>query len=133
MNTQRFVLAGIAAFAAMMVFNFLWHGVLLEGQYMATMSLWRPQDQMGAYFPWAAGTTLLLGFVLAFLFTRHYEAKGIGEGARFGLYTGLIIGLMAFNSYPYIAIPLILGVGWFVGGLLQGIVAGVALSLVYKQ
>ena len=47
MNMWRFILAAIAAFVAMMVFNFLWHGLLLESMYKAAMSLWRPEDQMG--------------------------------------------------------------------------------------
>lgn len=133
MNMQRFVLAAIAAFVAMMVFNFLWHGLLLESMYMATTNLWRPQDQMGAFFPWAVAFTLAIGFVLAFLFTRHYEAKGIGEGVRFGFYVGLLMGLLQAGIYPYLAIPALLGVAWFVGGLLQGLAAGTAIALVYRQ
>ena len=93
----------------MVVFNFLWHGLLLESQYMATINLWPPQDQMGAFFPWVMAFTLAIGFVLTFLFTRHYEAKGIGDGVRFGFYTGLLVGLLQAGIYPYLANPALLG------------------------
>ena len=133
MNKMRFIFAGLAAFIAMMVFNFLWHGLLLESSYMATIELWRPQDQMAVFFPWAIGITLALGFTLAFLFTRNYEGKGIGEGVRFGAMTGLLLGLLEFGIYPYLAIPLSLGAAWFVGGVLEGLVAGIAIALVYRH
>jgi hypothetical protein len=133
MNMPRFILAALAAFVAMMVFNFLWHGLLLESMYKATMSLWRPQDQMEEFFPWAAGITLAIGIALTLLFSRNYEEKGIGEGIRFGFYAGLLIGLLQAGIYPYLAIPLSLAGAWFIGGMLQGMVAGVTISLVYKR
>ena len=133
MNMSRFILAAIAAFVAMMSFNFLWHGFLLESMYKAAMSLWRPEDQMGEFFPWAAGITLAIGFALTLLFSRNYEAKEIGEGIRFGFYAGLLIGLLQAGIYPYLAIPLSLGAVWFIGGLLQGMVAGITIAAVYRN
>ena len=88
---------------------------------------------MGEFFPWAAGITLAIGFSLTLLFSCNYKAKGIGEGILFGSYAGLLIGLLQAGIYPYLAIPLSLGAVWFIGGLLQWMVAGITIFAVYRN
>jgi hypothetical protein len=62
--------------------------------------------------------------------------RRVGMGVtniRFGFYAGLLIGLLQAGIYPYLAILLSLGAAWFIGGLLQGMVAGITISAVYRN
>lgn len=132
MNTKRYVLSAVAAYVFMFAFDFVWHGLLLSDQYKATQALWRPEADMGSFFPVAMAVGLALAFLIAFVFTRNYENRGLSEGARFGLYLGVFLGLTAFGIYPYLAMPLGLAAMWFVGGMIKGVGAGMVLALVYR-
>jgi ABC-type transport system involved in cytochrome c biogenesis permease subunit len=133
MNVKRYVAASVATFVFIFVFEFLWHGQLLGGLYQATQSLWRPQTEMGTYFPLIPLYQALLALVIVFLFTRHYEGKGIGEGIRFGFYIGILLGIVAASMYVFMPIPGILALGWFAGSFIVGLGSGVIASLVYRR
>ena len=132
MNTKRYVLAAAAAFVFMFAFEFVWHGLLLNDQYAATQALWRPEADMGTHFPVAMATRLALALVIAFIFTRNYENRGLGEGARFGLLLGAFLGLTSFGIYPYLAMPFGLAAMWFVGGAIEGVGTGLVIALIYR-
>jgi hypothetical protein len=44
--TKRTILGILAVYVAWSVLDFVIHGVILRGSYEATMSLWRPMDEM---------------------------------------------------------------------------------------
>lgn len=133
MNVKRFVLAALGVYVFFFLFGFLWHGVIMQGMYMRTASVWRPEAEMNQFFLWALISRLALAFIIAFIFTRHYEGKGLGEGLRYGAYIGLFMGIMQVGIYPYLPIPLSLAGAWFIGSLIEGIAAGAVLSLIYRR
>jgi len=132
MNTKKFIIAGVASFIAIFLFDMVWHGKLLVEQYQATSFLWRSPEEMQAYFNWAILLQAALGFAAAFIFTRHYENKGMKEGIRFGLMLGAVLGIMSFTMYAYMPIPMSLAIAWFVGSLIQGVLIGIVCSMTYK-
>jgi len=132
MNAKRYLMAALAVFVFFVVFDFVWHGVLLADIYNETQALWRPEAEWQALYPWTLLLTLAFAALIAFLFTRNYERKGMGEGLRFGLYIGLLIGLMHAGAYFYMPIPFALAGLWFVGGVLWGLGAGVILAALYR-
>jgi hypothetical protein len=133
MNVKRFVMASVAAFVFVFAFEFLLHGILLKNVYEATSNLWRPMGSGTKYMMFMWMSQAGFSAVAAFLFTRHYEAKGIGEGVRFGLYVGLLLASIEVGTYCYLPIPVKLTLAWVVGGLLKGLGTGIAVSLVYKN
>ena len=132
MNNQRFILSVIAVFAFMFAYEFIVHGQLMMPMYMETQQLWRPEESMKELMPWSLGICLALAAAITWLFTRHYEGKGMEEGVRFGLYVGLIMGLVQAGAYVYLPISLNLAIAWLVVYVIEGIGAGVILSLTYK-
>ncbi len=55
------------------------------------------------------------------------------EGVRYGLWIGLFISIpMAFNLYVVLPVPVSLALQWFIYGLLQTIICGTVLAMVYK-
>lgn len=133
MNKKRYALSVVAAFVAMHLYEFLLHGNLLMGMYKETAALWRPQEEMATYFPVMLVSQLAMVLVVTYLFTLKYEGRGIGEGVRFGAIIGIIWAIMMVTSYAYMPIPAALGVAWFAGGFIEGIVVGIVLALTYRR
>lgn len=133
MNVKYFLLASLSAFVFIFIFEFLWHGLLMQSLYMQTNFVWRPDASMLANMPITALVQIATAFILAFIFTRHYEAKGIGEGVRFGTYMGLLMGVLMVGFYPHLPIPAIIAVLWFIGSLIKGIGIGTVLAKIYRS
>ncbi len=132
-NVPRFVLSVVAVFIFMFAYEFVVHGHLMMPLYNETPQLWRPEAEMQAnLFPWGILSGVGLALVVTWLFTRHYENKGLHEGVRFGLWLGLLMGVMQFGAYNYLPISLNLALAWFAVMLVEGIGMGVVLSLTYR-
>jgi len=124
-------MAIVAVFAFVFAFEYLFHGILLQGLYEQTASVWRPKEEHSMVFLFLS--EILFSAVAVYFFTRNYEAKGIGEGVRFGLLVGLLLGSVEIATYCYLPIPFALTGAWVIAAILKGLGAGVVSSLVYKQ
>lgn len=131
MNT-RFIVSVIAAFAVIFGFQYVYHGVLLMPTYEATASVWRPMTEMQQMMPWCIGAKLALAIAFTWIFSKHYEGRGVGEGVRFGLYTGMLLGISTFMSYIHLPISLGLAAAWFVGEVAMAVLVGITLSYTYR-
>jgi len=131
MNKQRYIVSLFTVFVFVILYEYLVHYILLKEIYMQTAELWRPEKEMKMLFMFMSQ----FGFsaVLAYIFTLHYEGKGIGEGIRFGLYIGMLLGSIEIGTYSYMPIPMVLMLSWVLAALLLGLGSGVVLSLVYKR
>lgn len=132
MKIERLVLSVVALFAFVFLFDWVYHGMLLRDLYTTTASLWRTTAQMQDYVHWAVIVQLLFVFVVTLIYARYAAGKGIDEGVRFGLYIGLLLGVMCFGMYAYMPIPISLALAWLVGDIIKGIGVGVLLSVTYK-
>lgn len=133
MFLKRFIISSVAVFVFIFVFDIVFHGKLLIELYQDTESLWRSPDEMQEYFEWALLSQMLLAIMCVWIFSRHYENKGLGEGARFGLYVGVFMGVLQFGSYPYMPISFVLAMAWFFGAVIQGLGIGLTLSHIYRD
>jgi len=127
------VLPGFAAvFVVLEVTNFVFNGLILGPTYQSLQNLWRP-DMMS--FMWIYHVIMLIGaFFFSFIFSKGYERKGIAEGVRYGLYIGIWLSIgMAYGTYAMIQIPYSLALQWFIYGVIQYLVAGIVLALVFKE
>jgi hypothetical protein len=131
MNKQRYVISLFVVFIFVFIFEYLVHGYLLTDLYNQTKELWRPEEEYKMNFMFMSQ----LGFsaVLAYIFTLNYEGRGIGEGIRFGLTIGMLLGVIEIGKYGYMPIPMVLMLSWVLASLLIGLGSGVILSLVYKR
>jgi len=133
MDTKKYLIAGGVVFVVYEILSFLIHGVLLEGAYQATASVWRPEAEMHANFPIMLVTAFIISFLFVFIFAKGYEGKGIMEGVRYGLWIGLLMSIpMAFNSYATLPIPMSLAIKWLVYGVIQFIILGIVAAAIYK-
>ena len=136
MNTKRWLLASVVVFVVILVLEFVIHGVLLQGVYQQTASVWRTQAEMQRlmWIFWVG--YLVFAPIFALIYVKGYEKgkPGPGQGFRFGLYVGAMLSVAhGFGWYVILPIPLALGFYWFVAILVEFIAAGVAAGLVYHE
>ncbi len=121
----------IAVYVAMVITMMIIHMGLLNGIYHseAVMKMMRPESDgtMWIYFV----TGAIVSFFFTLIYIKGYEGKGIAEGARYGLYVGLLMATpMAYNSYASYPMPYSLALQWFIYGTIQYIILGVVLAAV---
>lgn len=129
---KKVLIGGAAAFVAIVVTDFIIHGVLLASAYEATKDIWRA-DMMDLM--WVSYViSLVVAFCLSWIFSKGYEAKGIAEGVRFGAVTGVMLGVgFGYGSYMSFNIPYSLALQWFLYTVVQYVLVGITLSLVYQD
>jgi hypothetical protein len=131
MNTKRFVLAAVAVFVVLQVTDFLIHSVILSSNYESLANVWRP-DMMSKMWIMTV-VSLFMSFMIVFIFTKGYQGKGIGEGVRFGLIIGLLMMVVGnLSQYAIYPLPFSLAIQWIIYGVVQFVIAGVVMSLIYK-
>lgn len=132
---KNILIATVAVFAVTFGFDFLFHGMLLKGDYEATASLWRPKAEMEAMMGVCMFYHAVLAFGVASLYgfaTKNSPCCGgcSKTGIKFGLLLGLIVGIGMFSSYIWTPMPLDLAIKWLGGSLAWGVITGYVLSLV---
>lgn len=136
MNTKRWLLASVAVFVVIGILEVVIHGVLLQGVYQQTASVWRTQADMQrlTWIFWVG--YLVFAPIFTFIYVKGHEKgkPGLGQGFRFGLYVGAMLSVLhSFSQYVVLPIPLALSFYWFVATLVEFIAAGIAAGLVYHE
>lgn len=136
MNTKRWLYASAAAFVVMAILEFVINGVLLADIYKQTASVWRPETEMRQmmWLFWLA--YLIFAPVFTLIYAKGYESSkpGIGQGARFGIYLGLLTAI-PMNLIWYVVLPIsaTLAVYWAIAGMVEMIAMGIIVGLIYKN
>jgi hypothetical protein len=132
MNIKRFTIAGITVFITIQAIDWLVHGVLLAKWYQDIKGLWR-QEMMDLMWVMVLGS-LFFSFMFVFIFTKGYEARGVVEGARYGLFIGLLVNVSGtFGQYAMYPIPFGLAMIWFAYGMIEMVIAGMITAAIYRK
>jgi hypothetical protein len=129
--TKKFWMAFIAVFITGVILNMIIYGLAL-GSAFSSLPVWRADMKD---LQWIYMVIALVGsFFFTLIFSKGYEGKGIAEGIRYGLYTGIWLSIgMAYGTYGMVAVPYGLTLEWFILGVLSYIVMGIVASLVYGK
>lgn len=122
----------VAVFVTLEVLDAIIHAGILMGTYASMQNTWRP-DMMNKL--WILHfVRIVTAFFFALIFSKGYESKGIVEGVRYGFYVGMIVSSgFAFGSYVNYYIHYQLALQWFFYSLVEYIIAGVVIALVFGQ
>ncbi len=122
----------VVVFIVLEILMFLIDGVFLAGAYSSIQNVWR--SDMNSKMWIFHVVNIFIAFFFSFIFSKGYQKKGIWEGVRYGLYIGLWMSIpAAYATYAMIAIPHSLALQWLIYGVIEYIIAGIALALVYKE
>ncbi|MBI2618653.1 MAG: hypothetical protein HYW57_01060 [Ignavibacteriales bacterium] len=130
MNKKVWIGAGVV-FVLFAVLDFVVHGVLLSSEYAKMPDLFRPMEEMKMWIFFV--TYAFVAYFFTLIFSKGYENKGIAEGVRYGVYVGFMMTVpMAYGTYGSMPITYALALQWFLYGMLEFIICGVALAIVFK-
>ncbi len=129
---KKILIGFVAVFVTLEVLDAIIHAGILGGTYAAMRNTWRP-DMMSKL--WILHfVRLATAFFFTYVFSKGYEGKGIMEGVRYGFYLGVIVSSgFAFGTYSMFDIGKGLALQWFFYSLIEYIIAGVVVSLVFGQ
>jgi hypothetical protein len=132
MNIKRFIVASIAVFIVIQAIDWLVHGVLLTNWYQEIKGLWRP-EMVDLMWVMILGS-LFYSFMFVFIFTKGYEARGVVEGARYGLFIGLLVHVSGMlGQYAMYPIPFGLALIWLAYGIIETVIAGMITAVIYRK
>jgi hypothetical protein len=128
--SKKLWLGFVAVFVTAEILNYVIMDLILGPSFGSLKSLWR-EDMMSKM--WIYHVIMLVGaFFFTYIFSKGYEGKGIMEGVRYGLYIGIWMSIgAAYGTYAMIAIPYYLTLEWFLLGVLDYIIMGIVVALVY--
>jgi hypothetical protein len=135
MNTKKFLITFIVVFVLLMLTGYIIHGAILASNYQMdeVKAAFRPEAEMNSNMWLIWITDLIWAFFFTFFFVKGYEGRGIMEGLRFGFYMGIFRSLVdSMQGYAVTPIPFSLALQWFVLGMIQMLILGLAAALLYK-
>lgn len=128
---KKYLLASLAVFIVWSILDIVIHMVILGDVYESTASLWRPMEEMNTGLMYLVSALVALAFTG--LYAYHGKGGGATAGAKFGLVYGLATGIsMGFGSYAYMPIPYSLAWGWFLGTVVEAVIAGWVAGRILK-
>jgi hypothetical protein len=129
-NMKRFVIAGLAAFVFIFIYDMIVHGVLLKGIYEQTADLWRTDEEFSMGMMLVG--QLLLGLAIAFFYPIVGPDTECKKAIPFGVGLGLVLAALQLGAYAYMPIPLTLSLSWALAMFLEAIGCAWIVSRVYK-
>ena len=135
LNVKQWIIASIAVFVGMSILEYILHGQILRSWYMETPQYWRPEAEMMSMMGWMYLGYAFYALLFTLIYSKGYEGKpGLGEGIRYGFWIGLLMQLPKMFSlhaiYPY---PGKILVTWMVGGMVESIILGAVVAMLYKK
>ena len=130
MNIKRLILAVVAVFLGVWATNFLIHGVWLKGDYAASTTLWRSEQEMGRHFLPLLGGQLLASLMFVLIWA-HADIKTLSRACAFGLCMGLAKESTTLILYAVQPFPGELAAKWFIAGAIQAALMGIVAFLTY--
>lgn len=132
MNAARFILALAVVIVTVMATNFVFHNIYLTESYQATAQIWRPESSMEAFMGFMMAGQLLVALGFTLLYTRTAEHT-VMNGVIFGLFIGIMAAGTSTIYYAVLPIPMDMLGKWIAFNLLQGILLGTLVGLIYRR
>ena len=131
MNVKKLLIAALAVGLVVNVYDFVVHGMLLRGTYESLPGLFK---QSGSVTGFVIGD-----FVFALVFVWFYDrvrssfGAGASNGAKFGLYVGVLLGfpVQLFSQMMFVGFPYALAWEWVASAIVVGILGGATVGAVY--
>lgn len=125
-------LGALVVFIVLEILMFLVDGVILSSAYRAIAGVFR-HDMSSKMWMYHV-INVVTAFFFTFIFSKGYEKKGIMEGIRYGFYIGVWMSVgMALGTDAMITLGRSLTIEWFVFGVIEYVIAGAVLAMVFKE
>jgi hypothetical protein len=131
MNWKRFFVAGLVTYVVIQAMDFVINEVFMKNANESLKSLWRPNMMSRVWVMYVVG--VLVALLFTYIFVKGREGKGIAEGVRYGIIIWLFVNVpMSVSMWVMLPIPYIIVLRWMLFGLLEMLVAGILVAVIYK-
>lgn len=128
---KKLLLSILAVFVAWQILDYLIHGVILMDAYESTKELWRPMEEMS--MPMMMIISILVAATFCYIYYAYISNKKLNTALKFGLIYGLGMGIsFGYGSYSVMPIPYSMALTWFLGTVVEAVVAGLLVGLIIK-
>ncbi len=131
MNWKRFLMAGLVTYVVVQAMDFIFNEVFMKSVNESLKSLWRPNMMSRIWVTYVVG--VLVTFLFTYIFIKGREGKGIAEGVRYGIIMWLFVSVpMNVSLWVFLPISYVIILRWMLFGLLEMLVAGILVAVIYK-
>ena len=129
---KKVLIGFVVVFVLTFLLDYVVNMYVMMADYEATKQLWRAPEEMKMGV--IVVSQLFFAFFFTLIFSKGYEGKGIQEGVRYGVYVALMMALpAAYMTFATMPVPYSLSLKWFLSGLVQNMLYGIALALVFGK
>ncbi|MCF8262131.1 MAG: hypothetical protein K9J12_15245 [Melioribacteraceae bacterium] len=124
---KKLLLSVLAITVSWQILDYLLHGVLLSSAYEETSSLWRPMEEM------SMGMMVLISILVSgsfsYIYYKFVNNKNLKTALMYSLVYGFGAGVsFGYGSYMVMPIPYYMALTWFLGTIVEALVAGVIVG-----
>ncbi len=128
----RAIITIVVIFIVWVGLDFLIHGVVLQDSYASTPSLWRPMEE--AKMGLNMGVVFISASIFVILYAKFVASKSLTTGIWFGTIFGIGHGIsFGYGSYSFMPIPYMMALVWFLGTVVQAVIAGAIAGAMIKE
>ena len=120
---KKKLMGAVAIMVAWAIWDILFHGILLAGEYQATAQLWRTQESMNPLFTNAIA--LITGYIFIQIYSQFILGQSRNSALRFGMHIGILTGVgFGIASYGWMPITTVIAGGWAIANVVKFTIAG---------
>ncbi len=141
MDIKKGVAAGFLGGIAMVIADMAVWGAAqgyLMPLYQASAAVWKPMEPLSAWLAWylflLVADGILFGIVYSVLYNGIPGKNNLNRGLNYGVIlwlVGIVPGMAV--TYLMMAVPTPIIVSWLFGGLIDVLVMGAVLAVVYER
>lgn len=134
MNYGRAAVAALVGTLVYYMIGFFTEGWLFRGAFAPYAAVYRSSDTVMRYMPLGMIFSFLGVFVVALIYARLCSGRnGVFEGARLGVLIGIfVVFIFVGTNYVVLNIGGKLALDMAIGALLQWILVGIVIGLIYR-
>jgi uncharacterized PurR-regulated membrane protein YhhQ (DUF165 family) len=131
MNWKRFFMASLVTYVVVQAMDIVVNEVFMKSAIESLKGLWRPNMASRMWVIYVFG--MLVALLFTYIFVKGREGKGIAEGIRYGAIIWLFVSVpMNVSMWVLLPISYTIILRWMVYGLLEMLVAGILVAVIYK-
>src|SRR5512143_1694163 len=129
---NKLMIGCVVVYLVLLLLEYLEHSVLFAPTYMSLPNLFRSPEETKTWVVLVVYAVFAFGFTL--IFSKGYKGKGVMEGVRYGFYVSLLTSVTySFANYASMPMPFSLALERALIGIVQLMIYGVILSLVFGK
>jgi hypothetical protein len=131
MNWKRFLVASLVIYVVVQAMEFAFNELFMKSANESLKTLWRQQMSSRTWVMYVLSA--LIALLFTYIFIKGREGKGIAEGVRFGIIIWLFFSVpMNVSMWVMLPIPHTIILRWLLFSLLEMLVAGILVAVIYK-